>query len=551
VDPDVSIFWVHASDAHRFREAYAHIAKACNIPGRNNRDADILLLVKKWLELQIKSPWLMIVDNADDKELFFPSQKQKDSPTMETQTTSENEGLVQYLPNCIHSRILFTTKLQQAGIMLSQGGSVIEVPKMTDSEAEQLLKASLPSEIFTAEASILSSRLENLPFALVQAASYIRRNRVSMHDYLKRLQDGDAAVVEYLSEEFDTVGRDSEAPRAVAATWIVSFQQIERNDKVASDLLSFLGVLHYEAIPITLIEHYYRSRCSNGNNNSTSSALLKALDLLRSFSFISEGTGQNIDMHRLVQLVLQKWLIAKNQMAKYVHRAMRVICGFFPIAYSGDFLKYLPHAHSALRKQVLDSERDYEARTSLLDQITSYLLENHIYLECLQGLVEQLLYTFRMRLGIEHPNTINQIMRLGTVYREQGRLKEAKDLYNQALELNLRVLGEDHPSTISNVHLLEALYWKKGEDRKAEELISSALARSAHSRARPWYHICEDERSFRTISISKSRSSYGQYRDGSSCRQCRDGSSCRQCRDGSSCRQCRDGNARRSKHHYN
>ncbi|KAK7219299.1 hypothetical protein V2G26_007302 [Clonostachys chloroleuca] len=70
--PDIAIFWVHASNAERFHQAYASIAKECNIPGHDDPKADILSLVQEWLEKKYKTQWLMVIDNADDMELFFP-----------------------------------------------------------------------------------------------------------------------------------------------------------------------------------------------------------------------------------------------------------------------------------------------------------------------------------------------------------------------------------------------------------------------------------------------------------------------------------------------
>ncbi|KAL6907153.1 P-loop containing nucleoside triphosphate hydrolase protein [Trichoderma evansii] len=320
-NPDVSIFWVHASNAHRFRAAYASIAKKCNVPGINDPEANILLLVKEWLEAQNESRWIMIVDNADDNELFF-SQKKKVVSATETHLVSEDDKLVHYLPNCGNGCMLFTSRNRETAVDLSQGKDPIEVPSMTANEAYQLLNAILPGEISTTETSALSSRLEHLPLALAQAASYILKSRTTIRSYIDLLDKGNSEFVDSLNEAFETVGRDSGAQHAVAATWIISFEQIAQKDVLASDILSFLSVLHYQAIPKTLIDSYYSSRYSTGNENSTSSALLKALHLLESFSFISEGTGQDIDMHRLVQLAMQKWLISKNRMAEYVRHTI-------------------------------------------------------------------------------------------------------------------------------------------------------------------------------------------------------------------------------------
>ncbi|KAM0259327.1 hypothetical protein ACHAQJ_003358 [Trichoderma viride] len=347
--PDVSIFWVHASNADRFRVAYTSIAEKCDVPGSKDPKADILSLVKKWLETQNKTRWLMVIDNADDMELFSPSHQKKDGPATDTQFADEDGKLARYFPDCNHGWILFTTRNKQAGVKLCQGKPPVEVAKMTDNEAYQLVKAILPNHVSMTETSALSSRLEHLPLALAQAVSYIQENSITISDYINLLDEGDSVFIDQLSQSFETVGRDSETPHAVTATFIISFQQIEQKETLASRILSFLCVLHYQAIPRVFTESYYRLQNSEEYESNTSSALTKALGLLKAFSFISEGTDQNVDMHRLVQLVMRKWLITKHQMAEFVECAIKILSDIYPY---GAFenreicIKYLPHANS-------------------------------------------------------------------------------------------------------------------------------------------------------------------------------------------------------------
>jgi hypothetical protein len=47
--PEVSIFWVHAGSADKFRQGYDAIAKEVQIPGSSDPSAFILGLVKAWL----------------------------------------------------------------------------------------------------------------------------------------------------------------------------------------------------------------------------------------------------------------------------------------------------------------------------------------------------------------------------------------------------------------------------------------------------------------------------------------------------------------------
>ncbi|KAK4031516.1 hypothetical protein C8A01DRAFT_21269, partial [Parachaetomium inaequale] len=64
--PEASVFLVHASNAERFRQAYVYITQECQVPGYDDPKADVLLLVKAWLERKEHGLWLIVIDNADD-----------------------------------------------------------------------------------------------------------------------------------------------------------------------------------------------------------------------------------------------------------------------------------------------------------------------------------------------------------------------------------------------------------------------------------------------------------------------------------------------------
>ncbi|KAK2054946.1 purine and uridine phosphorylase [Colletotrichum caudatum] len=178
--PDVSVFWVHASNAQRFRQAYASIAEACDIPGRDDPAADTLSLVKEWLEKEANGPWLMVVDNADDTNVFFQTQEasQGDARAKDTKETGK---LGRYIPECRRGSVLITTRNKQTGLRLAPGKPATKVDRLTGDEADQMLRSMLEESdgdaISAEDASALSFRLEHLPLALAQAAAFIRRTR--------------------------------------------------------------------------------------------------------------------------------------------------------------------------------------------------------------------------------------------------------------------------------------------------------------------------------------------------------------------------------------
>ena len=73
--PQTFVFWVHASTRARFEEAYRDIADRLQLPGRSDPKANVLRLVSDWLRDEANGQWVMVLDNVDDVEMFFPSQQ--------------------------------------------------------------------------------------------------------------------------------------------------------------------------------------------------------------------------------------------------------------------------------------------------------------------------------------------------------------------------------------------------------------------------------------------------------------------------------------------
>lgn len=367
----ISIFWVHASSAARFRQAFASIAQEYRIPGYAEPKVDVLLLVKDWLENKDHGEWLMVIDNADDARLFFG---QPAGTAISFVESKDERNLVRYLPECAHGTILITTRNKQVGVRLTKGQQPIEVLRMNEDESEQLLRVRLKGISTTsAELLVLSSQLEHLPLALAQGAAFIQETSITVAKYLQLLSNSDKDMVYLLSKEFETVGRDSEAPQAVAQTWILSFQQIEQQHILASELLSFMSILDRQDIPAQFISHYSKHKRNGGPRSEIE--LTEALGILKAFSFVTEENSGSFDMHRLVQLVTRKWLTSRGTIGRFGGEALMTVSHMYPY---GKYetrttcAAYLSHANAVLRLGGLQSRDEAEARASLLHCVAAY-----------------------------------------------------------------------------------------------------------------------------------------------------------------------------------
>ncbi|KAH6994974.1 hypothetical protein EDB80DRAFT_728361 [Ilyonectria destructans] len=462
--PDVSVFWVYASSAERFRQSFSTIARECKIPGYDDPKVDVLILVKGWLENDAREQWLMVIDNADDMTLFFNSS----GPGQTMSTIGSHANFANYIPNCKYGAIIITTRNKQVGARLTKGLNLIKVDGMDEKESTSLLQVRLEGECFTSTDLLeLSSKLEYLPLALAQAAAFIQENSMSVDQYLQLL-DGDEGLVELLSEEFETVGRDSDTPQAVAKTWMLSFQKIQGQNPFASELLSLMSLFDRQAIPEAFLSNYGE----RNNSFKSRTELEKAVGVLKAFSLISEESRGNLNMHRLVQLVTRKWLITKKTIGRYEGQALLTMSRLYP---HGRFESrnicsaYLPHAIAVLKGTASESTEEAAARGDLLHSMASYL-EFKGKSKDAEKLSEQAVEISKRTLGENHQDTLASMSNLTLTYIKLGRWDQAEELGLQVIETQKRIFRKEHPDILASMNNLTLIYIKLGRWDQAEEL---------------------------------------------------------------------------------
>lgn len=294
-DPGCSIFWIYAGTAQRFEESYLGIGEALQIPGIKNERADVKRLAQKWLGQETSGKWLIILDNADDEGLFFGG------------VENASLKLADYLPYSQNGSILITSRSKKVALKIA-GQNMIHLEKLDPSISSELFKECLirkdpNSEHYQNMAKLLDC-LDHLPLAIVQAASYINENDISVTEYLKIYLQGEESQLELLSEKFQDLNRYYDMQNAITQTWLISFNRMRNDDPLATGFLSFMACLDRQGIPKSLLP-----------SDSSSVKVLKALGTLKAYSFITtRNDGQSFDVHRLVHLATRAWLAVNNEL---------------------------------------------------------------------------------------------------------------------------------------------------------------------------------------------------------------------------------------------
>lgn len=139
-----------------------------------------------------------------------------------------------------------------------------------------------------------------------------------------------------LTNPFEDHGRDgTDIPNAVAATWAISFNQIQSQSPLAGTLLSVMTCLEREVIP--------RDFLYTCQPTSSHVQIEDALGLLKAYSLTAEAYRGNIlTVHRLVHLVARNWLQCKGNHVPIAELVLASIWKSLPPVLDFSFLEYIP-----------------------------------------------------------------------------------------------------------------------------------------------------------------------------------------------------------------
>jgi tetratricopeptide (TPR) repeat protein len=410
----------------------------------------------------------MILDNADNAELFFPSTLLDAA----TNASVARKPLTDYLPKRLAPKrsLLITTRNRQLGDILSRGKSYIEVLPFGAKDARDLLRSrggEIGKSWSDLECDQLNEALNCIPLAIAQSASFMKRYRRSLRRYLESLEEHERNLKDYLKTEFEDYTRERGFPNAVFQTWQISFDQMKKQEPYAAEMLSLIAMFDRQNIPEDLI------RQPNQSDND----IFKAIGTLDELSLIIREIGEEtFAMHRLVQLSVHLWLEQKGEKRQYEEHALVLLADKFPEGEYGDRKirdSLFPHAQSVLQYDG-NSEASVLRRAKLLYNIGWFdLLQGRYELAYQSSLKSYELY--RKQCG-KDAKTLASWNLMALIIRYRGKYGESEKLSRRALEEFQQVLGVEHPDTLASVHILAIALWDQGKYKEAEDLNRRALA---------------------------------------------------------------------------
>jgi tetratricopeptide (TPR) repeat protein/transcriptional regulator with XRE-family HTH domain len=449
-----AIFWINATSRDAISADFVMLAALLDLPEQQEKDQDIVLrAVKRWLSSH--THWLIILDNVDDLEM-----------------------IVDFLPATGTGDVLLTTRLQALGTVAQR----IEVEKMEMDEGVMFLlrrtKAlaqgtsfdQVPKEMQTQATEIVTA-LDGLPLALDQAGAYIEETRCGLSRYLDL----------YGTRRKELLLRRGrfpvDHPDSVAATWSLSFQQVEQERLVAADLLRLFAFLDPEAIPEEMLTlGAAELGPALGAVASDPLQVDIIIELLLRYSLIRRSPEvKSLSIHRLVQAVLKDGM-EKDTQRLWAERAIRAVNRAFPDVELQTWercQRCLPHAQMCAT-YIEAYELAFPEAARLFNEAASYLIAHARYQQA-ELLLLRALSIRRQILEANHPDIARTLNDLGELYFHQGKYREAEPLLQEALAIREQVLGGEHPDVAQTLYILASLYRAQGAYVKAEPFYLRAL----------------------------------------------------------------------------
>ncbi|PWY96248.1 hypothetical protein BO94DRAFT_529639 [Aspergillus sclerotioniger CBS 115572] len=480
----ISVFWIHASTKAMFLQSYEKIARKVSIVGYKASDRDSAYMVTEWFESDSSGRWLIVLDNADDHEVLYGSDR-----------------LVDLLPRSKNGSILLTTRDKRVGLDFTGSSSrLLLLDRLNTSHAQDLLVSRLESKPSLEAVRDLVEELAGVPLAIIQAAAYMKHNGIDTGEYLQLYCESPQSQLDVLNEDYDDVLNEQRSNRnPIAATWFISFEYINRNFPVAGDMLKRMSLLESHAIPIFLVVA----------SGKLPPELVKALEILEAFSLItSNARGDTIsreqgtyDMHRLVRLATRSWLAQNHELRQWTASTLKILSQNFPSVDSlkwrvvDNYMAYMPHAFALLQSDEIQFiGEDIPSAFVPQQQLKGHAPDGIICGECAaalmlklaktcsafqnhQGAMDWAMQAFKVRqwiFGLEQEGTVQAMTEAVIALYSNKDITKAKELGDLAIKqldeiepspaleaYNYDILGfigfEDDMNTVLHEHFLQAL----------------------------------------------------------------------------------------------
>ncbi|KAI4662291.1 uncharacterized protein J4E79_004580 [Alternaria viburni] len=472
--PNTWVFWIDAENITKMEESYREIARILRINGASDKDADVFGLVYDWLRNEANATWLMIIDNADDKDVFNrlpPKYKGSD----------QSKEIREFIPQSSNGSVLVTSRSRDAAFQITCNYKNIKhVEPMSEAEAIALLQTHLEDSHEDEDKRLLVETVDYIPLAITHAAAYISRRSLPIRDYLQELSTKDEEDSNALEEDIPQLRRKAGRSNSIVKTWKITFEYVRKTMPSASRLLSLMCLFDRQDIPEALLQGQYSEVILSSRNirkswwkrrphtrrkkiEQQSLSCPKSLPrdfeddwlALRDFSLIKMNRDRrHFSMHPLVQFTTKRWLVQHDELDIWSQHFIRILDDRFHDSDDGDFKRCEPliaHAYAAIPYRPSNAAiHPLRAWASLTRKIARYY-DQRTGLEIAQDLYRVAAEAFETTGGKKTPEALKCRKLQALLLFQTDRNAESEILYRHILRLQQKALGHGHLDTLDTM----------------------------------------------------------------------------------------------------
>jgi len=240
------VFWVKADSIESLEFGYRAIASKINPEFRPDTQDSLFSMVKDHLEEHDSRPWLLVLDDVEDRKL------------LERDLGGSKSFILNYIPWASQGQVLITSRdptiAGQADGRIVPAANGLRIEPMCTHDCETLFRKGIRSDVDWGASSAQQTELWNLlgglPLAIVQAASYIREEHSTIGEFIKEYRNFK------LNDLFrrNAIGIDKKQ-ESVLFTWGISYRKIAGPSSSdaksnAARLLDLLGFIDSQSSPL-------------------------------------------------------------------------------------------------------------------------------------------------------------------------------------------------------------------------------------------------------------------------------------------------------------
>ncbi|KAH6613465.1 P-loop containing nucleoside triphosphate hydrolase protein [Chaetomium tenue] len=413
-DPACSVFWVHADSETSFTQNYKSIARKLGLP-ESLSGKDLLMNVRAGIEGN--RCWLLVIDNADNLQLFGVRNVLRIKDQDQAEDTALN--LSEFIPRGPVGTVLWISRDKEIGSIVG-ARRAIEVTRMVEDEALELLKT--VGDIGNDEldgAPELLAELGCFPLALSQAATFRRKMSITIREYLSRLANRRKRWNVLQTSAHDPYRRQG-LTNSILKTWDTSVEQIRQENEVVFDILHILAFLDNQNISFEILHQavtrrnkWIRDDGEKDKNDSED-------------EYDKEGSSEDDSDGEVEEEAL--WVAARLQQLSFLQ----------PRA-SKDSRTY--EMNKLVQEAVLYALTDKDRRK---DQVRYSRLALWVVADLLPN---------------NGPGYWEGWASLPATYRGQRKYKETTKINTQGLALQRDILGERDSETMQNIDTRRDILW--------------------------------------------------------------------------------------------